>query len=348
MTASFPFRLRRIWLRVHLWLGVGLALAILPLAASGAVLVWGGELERLLRPERFSQTAVSEILPVSAYLELGRRALGPDAPIAQIQFPDAAGDPVIVVGRTASGLRAAWLDPASGRVREVGDPRASVLGWLHALHGSLLIPEIGRKVVGGLGWAMFVSTATGLWLWWPRNGAFVRGLRWRRGPSMLFNLHHLVGFWICAPLAVLSLTGVCLAFPGLVPRGQTQAPILRHAAGPVDADRALAIARQMAPDGRLSVLAPPSSPDGAWQVVLGGGGPLKVEIPARGGKVEITPSGDPLSRTLRSLHEGDGAAFVWRLVLFTGGLAPLVLVFSGTFIWFRRQIRRRKLAAEAT
>nr|QQZ51863.1 PepSY domain-containing protein [Phenylobacterium glaciei] len=33
------------------------------------------------------------------------------------------------------------------------------------------------------------------------------------GPSTLFNLHHLVGFWICLPLAVVSLTGVYIAFP---------------------------------------------------------------------------------------------------------------------------------------
>lgn len=348
MALSLSLRLRRIWLQVHLWLGVGLALAIVPLAASGAVLVWGGELERLLKPGRFSHEAAVAALPASAYLELGRRALGPKAPVAQVQFPDAPGDPVVVVGRTASGLRAAWLDPASGRVREVGDPRATVLGWLHALHGSLLIPEIGRKIVGSLGWAMFVSAATGLWLWWPRNGAFMPGLRWRRSPSTLFNLHHFVGFWTCAPLVVLSLTGVCLAFPGLVSRSPTPAPILRYAPGPVDADGALAIARRVAPDGPLSVLAPPASPEGAWQVVLGGAGPLKVQIPARGGAIEITPSGDPLSRVLRSLHEGDGAILIWRLVLFAGGLAPLVLVFSGVFIWLRRQIRRRRLAVAAT
>src|SRR5207237_1127937 len=68
-------------------------------------------------------------------------------------------------------------------------------------------------LVGWLGWAMFVSSATGLWLWWPRHGGFLKGLRWRRGASTLFNLHHLVGFWICIPLAVLSLTGVYISFP---------------------------------------------------------------------------------------------------------------------------------------
>src|SRR4030095_8234600 len=57
------------------------------------------------------------------------------------------------------------------------------------------------------------SSATGLWLWWPRHGGFLKGLRWRRGASTLFNLHHMIGFWICLPLAVLSLTGVYISFP---------------------------------------------------------------------------------------------------------------------------------------
>ena len=106
-----------------------------------------------------------------------------------------------------------WIDPPTGQVLGLADTSRSFTQWLHRLHGSLFIPEVGRKVVGWLGWAMFVSCATGLWLWWPRNGAVLKALRWRRGPSTLFNLHHMIGFWICLPLAVLALTGVYISFP---------------------------------------------------------------------------------------------------------------------------------------
>ena len=40
MTASLSSRLRRLWLDAHLWIGVGLLIAIIPLSASGAILVW--------------------------------------------------------------------------------------------------------------------------------------------------------------------------------------------------------------------------------------------------------------------------------------------------------------------
>jgi len=60
---------------------------------------------------------------------------------------------------------------------------------------------------------MLVLSLSGIYLWWPRNGAFMRGLQWRRGPATSFNLHHMAGFWIAIPLAVVSLTGVYLGFP---------------------------------------------------------------------------------------------------------------------------------------
>ena len=60
---------------------------------------------------------------------------------------------------------------------------------------------------------MLILSLTGIWLWWPRNGAFLPGLRWRRSAQTTTNLHHLLGFWISIPLAVVSFTGIYLGFP---------------------------------------------------------------------------------------------------------------------------------------
>ena len=64
----------------------------------------------------------------------------------------------------------AWIDPPTARVLATAEVAKSFTMQMHVLHGTLMIPEVGRKVVGWLGWAMFVSSATGLWLWWPRHG----------------------------------------------------------------------------------------------------------------------------------------------------------------------------------
>jgi uncharacterized iron-regulated membrane protein len=141
-------------------------------------------------------------------------------PVA-VRFPAEQGWPVIVMGRGAPRTEGGpmriinvYLDPPTGRALDVVDFRSSFFGWLHRFHENLTIPEYsGRAIVGWVGVGMLILSLTGIWLWWPRGGAFLPGLRWRRAPYTTSNLHHLLGFWISIPLAVVSLTGIYLGFP---------------------------------------------------------------------------------------------------------------------------------------
>ena len=205
--------LRRLWLDVHLWIGVGLLAVFIPLGLSGSVLVWHDALDRTLLAKRYVVSGPAVALPPQAYADAARTAFGDAAQLTQIRWPYKAGDPVVAVGRIPGSAGPdgrprslnAWIDPPTGRVLDRAEVAKGFSMVLHRLHGTLFIPGVGGKVVGWLGWALFASCATGLWLWWPRNGAVSQALRWRRGPSTLFNLHHLVGFWICLPLAVVLL-----------------------------------------------------------------------------------------------------------------------------------------------
>ncbi|MDB5450291.1 MAG: PepSY protein, partial [Phenylobacterium sp.] len=221
MTLSRSARLRRLWLDVHLWIGVGLFVLLIPVSVTGSVLVWHDALDRTLYAQRYAVSGPEARLPAADYAAAAEAAFRGRADLTQVRLPQKAGDPVVAVGRIKGppgpGGRPrtlnVWIDPPTGKVLATGEIAATLSNILHRVHGTLLIPEIGRKVVGWLGWAMFISSATGLWLWWPRHAGVLKGLRWRRGASTLFNLHHLVGFLICLPLAVLSLTGVYISFP---------------------------------------------------------------------------------------------------------------------------------------
>jgi uncharacterized iron-regulated membrane protein len=137
---------------------------------------------------------------------------------------------------------------------------------MHVFHGNLSIPQYsGRQIVGWAGVGMLVLSLTGLWLWWPRRGSFVSGLRWRRGPYTSANMHQVLGFWIAIPLAVVSLTGVYLSFPqhayslmsSIAPMQPKQRPMF---AAPVVAkpqlspDDALRLARAVDADARPAAL----------------------------------------------------------------------------------------------
>src|SRR5262249_32216115 len=135
--------------------------------------------------------------------------------------PSEPGWPVTVMARqrpAAEGQRpqffTIFLDPPTGKVLDKMNFRESFFGFLHVFHENLTIPQYnGRAVVGWAGVGMLILSLTGIWLWWPRNGAFLPGLRWRRAPQTSTNLHHIFGFWISIPLALVSLTGIYLSFP---------------------------------------------------------------------------------------------------------------------------------------
>ena len=374
MTTSRAGRLRRLWLDVHLWIGVGLLVALIPLSVTGSILVWHDGVDRLLNGPRYAVSGPEAALPVAAYAASAQEAFGDAAVLSQLRMPQEAGDPVVAVGRltgvSGPGGRPrnlnAWIDPPTGKVLATADVSRSFTSLMHRMHGSLLIPEIGRKVVGWLGWAMFVSCATGLWLWWPRNNAVLKALRWRRGPSTLFNLHHMVGFWVCIPLAVLSLTGVYISFPqtsrALFGVAQAEGP-RRGPGGPggrfappldrttLSLEQAVAAAQAESPHARVvSVNLPTRGGEPAWRVQLQGADaerPLTVSVSDATGEAILQRDGpaggrtqDPLSRWMRRIHDGADMGLVWQTIIFVGGIAPAILGVTGLIMWLRRRARR--------
>jgi uncharacterized iron-regulated membrane protein len=363
-------RLRRLWLDVHLWIGVGLLVVFIPLGVTGSILVWHDPLDRALHADRYATTGGAVSQPIQAYAEAAETAFGDHTRITQIRLPQADGDPVVAVGRISGppgpGGRPrtlnAWIDPPTAKVLATAEVAKGFTMVVHRLHGSLLIPDVGRKVVGWLGWAMFVSSATGLWLWWPRHGGFLKGLRWRRGASTLFNLHHMIGFWICLPLAVLSLTGIYISFPqtshalvGAPPPPQRSpgrnAPPLPDPR--LSVAEAVAIARAQAPGAAVAeVNFPTRGKEPAWRIGLKAAGAERsktVQVVDATGQVKSgraeggPPTPDPISMLVRQVHDGGGTGFVWQTVIFLAGLAPAILSLTGVVMWLRRRARRRAI-----
>jgi len=369
-------RLRRFWLDVHLWIGVGLLIALIPLSVTGSILVWHDQLDRTLHTQRYETTGRSVSRGIIDYAQAAQAAFGDRAQLTQIRLPQNAGDPVVAVGRIKGepgpGGRPrtlnAWIDPPTARVLDTAEVARGFTMVMHRVHGSLLIPEVGRKVVGWLGWAMFVSCATGLWLWWPRHAGFLKGLRWRRGASTLFNLHHMVGFWVCAPLAVLSLTGVYISFPqtsralfGLPqqpPRQQGPGRFAPPIAEPkLTLAQAVAVAQAEAPGAALTEVNVPTRGEApAWRVGLKAPGaerPQTLQVVDATGEVKIDQNAGPrrapdtVSPLMRRIHDGNEMGLAWQLIIFLGGLAPAVLGVTGVIMWLRRQARQKALRRPA-
>lgn len=349
--------LRNAWFQVHKWIGLALAILTIPLCVTGAALVWDEALDHGLNPQRYAISGSQTIDP-QLYVEAARRVLAPETRVSGLTLPGGDG-PVVVTATPAnttpqSGPAArvnVWLDPPTARVLDQASSQSGLIRTMHIIHGTMLVPVWGRSVVGGIGVAMLFSCFTGLWLWWPTVGKWVRGLRWRRHRNFDTNLHHLFGFWIALPLFVLSLTGAWISFPGFFGSGPARSGPDRAAlarAKPLEAPRTsldIAIAAaQAALPGDIAAVAWPTDFKREWTVTIGTGAGRLVKVDDATGAAKASPSPrEDIVRLMRRIHDGTRMGFVWQLIIFLGGLLPAALAVTGVVMWWRARSWKVKL-----
>ena len=248
----------------------------------------------------------------------------------------------------------------------------SLSRFLHFFHENLTVPEYsGRAIVGWTGVGMLVLALSGIVLWWPRHGAFLPGMRWRRRPRTSTNLHYLAGFWISLPLAFVSATGIYLSFPPqarsvmssiapMTPQGPRGFPSpLRQTA--MTADAALGVALKAEPGARASMIALPVAARGeaaevaapVWRVQIrkDGGENATILVNDRNGETAhpaAQMSGDRAAQWIRWLHEGSNSGSIWRAIVFLTGVLPAVFAVTGIMMWLRRRRSRKATFKRAT
>jgi uncharacterized iron-regulated membrane protein len=354
-------QLRAAWLQVHKWIGLTLAILIIPISLTGSALVWHDWLDTKLEPQRHASYGAPALAP-SLYAEAAKRVIGPGERISSMRFDD-GGTPVVVTATTplppnSSGRPErtnVWLNPTNGQVIDRASASTGLIRVMHDLHGSLMVQGWGRTIVGWVGVFMFVSCLTGIWLWWPLSGSFASGLRWKRRKTVNANLHYLAGFWVLFPLAMLSFTGAWISLPKFfgqfesrpTPSASDRARTMR--AVPVksprlNADRALAAATAHT-TGLLVSINWPTDQKADWKVSFAReGGPAEVTVADATGDVKPPkpPQPETLARTMRRWHDGTGMGPIWQTAIFLGGIIPALLSITGIIIWWRARKPRQK------
>ena len=357
---------RSIWLQVHLWLGLTLGVVGALVGLTGSVLVFDNEVDALLNPQRYALTGSQVALPYADYLQRAAQAVEGRARPTNLRLPEGEGLPVVVLARARAeggGFHRVYLDPPTGRVLEVS-AGGGFVGWAHNFHESLTLREyFGREIVGAVGIAMLISSLSGLYLWWPPGGLGRRAFGFRPGFAPTRNLHYTCGFYGSLVLALLSFTGIFLAYPepgraivgafgpvSASPRG-IQAP--ESPGRPIPPDNAVAIARALYPEAKVASLGLPAGPRGAYRVslrALGDSsarfGPVVFLDPRSGAVLNradraTRTRGDAFLVWQRVLHEGEAFGVAGRVVICVTGALPALLVVTGAMIWLRQRRRPR-------
>ena len=365
--------MKKLLFQIHLWIGLLLFLPLVLLGVSGSALVVFESIEQAKPSIHAPDTG-----PAHSYDEIATAALKSAPKGARVAAftaftaPEKAGDAAEVrIGRGPRGGVLVDVDPATLQIlaTDKAGGRGPIFSLAHDLHGRLLIDgAAGRQVVGWLGVAMTLLGLTGIYIWWPRKGAWARAFTVSASKnSYRFNrdLHGATGIWILTVFMVVSLTGVLIAFPDPLTKAITSiapgrdqratqnaikiTPI--EGVRPIGLDEIARLARAAAPDARLISIAP-AQRDQPARVLMAQRGyqdrtpALNLIIdPYQDRVIEVR---DPRTYTLgeniqawqRALHEGSGFGIVWKVLVFISGLVPLIFSITGIAMWLIKRKAR--------
>lgn len=197
--------------RWHFYAGLYVVPFLLMLALTGLVMVFFTGFQTRLGPVVTVNVADHAPLPVSAQaqavLELRSQAtlreyIAPATPDRASWF---------VVARDGVN-EAVAVDPYTAQVLQLVDKDHTVFAWAEKIHGTLLLGDVGDRLIEIAAGLAIVMIATGLYLWWPRGGT-----RWAtvllpdlrlKGRLWWRSLHASVGFWLSTVLLAFLLTGL--------------------------------------------------------------------------------------------------------------------------------------------
>lgn len=212
--AMGPRLYRAIW-RWHFYAGVIVVPFMITLALTGLIMIYGNSIETALGPKY----AVSEHGERSSFVAQAEaaRASMPGSTVKMFIKPSSASQASTVVVSSEKGDVAVAIDPNGAVVLRSIAKDKTWYAWASRIHGTLLIGDLGDRMIevaAGLG---IILVLTGLYLWWPRG---VRGLLEAlvpnlsaKGRHLWKQLHASVGFYVSIVLLFFLLSG--LAWTGI-------------------------------------------------------------------------------------------------------------------------------------
>ena len=378
-TPAESLRLRRLWLKVHRWLGLQAGLLFVLLGLTGSLLVFDHAIDEWLNPDLLltdapgrphSTDGTGRPHSIDELVTVAERAFGLESHAQSISTP-----------RVPTGVWTVWFasgteDTKTFTAVYVDSDRLAVTGqrvwgqflmsWMYRLHYQLVAGEIGATIVGIAGLLLLVSIASGFVLWWPLWRHSLRAAFAVRRGRRTFDLHKTCGIASAVFLTVIAGTGVYLEFPNWIkplvtvfsPETLPLPDLTSHLSRPavsINCEQAVAIALARFPAATFDHLHPPQEIDGVYEIALRqpnevgqSHGRTQVHIDRYSGKIIAVR--DPTTGTAADaflawqfpLHNGEAFGLFGRWLVFATGLTPAFLYATGGLMWWRRHQSRQR------
>lgn len=370
-------RWRPLWLNIHLYLALVVGFLFVLLGLTGSVNVFRWEIDSLLHPELRIAKPQSEFRALDEMVRAAHAAHSDCEGSWSLQLPGNVSPMALVrCNETPSeqwfSLRMIWVDPSTAEVvssRTFGD---FFITWIYDLHWSLLVGKAGHILVGFLGLLLLLSLSTGIYLWWPTPRGWKKALTVKRNARpqrLVFDLHKIFGLYAAPVLLALAFSGTYFVFPEYVKplvnglstitpeqREMESVPLPEQA--PISVDEAVAVAKEVFPDGVPKWINLPSGPNGVYQVLMRRAdenlnewvnktyGGSAVTIDQYSGRILAVrdsnqhSAGDVFLGVQWAFHYGEALGLPGRVLWCMAGLVPLVLYLTGIIRWLQKRRAR--------
>lgn len=257
------------------------------------------------------------------------------------------------------------IDPVTFQITSSRFWGSYAVTWIYDLHYTLLLDESGHDTVGMIGILMLMSIFLGYWLWMPRWGNIgshlkpnIRSQRVKK----IYDLHMILGVYGGSLIAILSFTGVVLAFPNAskamtatVLKFEPPMPaffdLMETQQAEVNLDVLMAHALKVFPQAEVRWIETSGTDGRAVTLRIYNGSEPSRRFPQTYLKLHpVTaqvlhqrdyhqlPRGDKLWAWVHPLHNGEAFGLLGRLMTTMLGLIPVALMATG----FIRYLHKRK------
>ena len=341
--------------KIHLILGLASGSIVLVVALTGCIWAFEEEIryvtqhdQLFVAPQSAPRASVSQVL-------VSVRQAAPSVEVNQIRL---FGDAERAVQVFTKDKRLLTVNPYTGQLLANRDQESDWLMINLKLHRTLLLGEVGKKIVYWNAWIFVAMLLTGFVLWLPARLRQLRAsltVKWQaKAAKRTYDLHSVLGFYAVPFLLLIAATGIHIASHGA--KKKDKPTVYRPFTSGLIADRAVASVLQHDAFETVRINLPKDSLN-----------PLRVVItyPTSGLRKESTFTFDPATaqrldakrheqmsfsdrfwKSDYELHTGRILGLFGKILAFTVGLIAASLPVTGFLIWWdRRQKARRKQAS---
>lgn len=207
-----PSRLYRAFWRWHFFAGLFVVPFLLMLTITGLIMM-------IYADRSNEQGWVPDVTVGSATQSVSQqaRAALKAVPGGQLQTyiaPQGAHRPAFFEVSADDKSWAIAVDPYTAQVVDRIDSGSTVRAITEKIHGTLLIGDVGDRLVETAASLTVILIVTGIYLWWPRQGGVLQALKpdlSTRGRAFWREIHKTIGVWTALILMLFMLSGLAWA-----------------------------------------------------------------------------------------------------------------------------------------